>query len=111
MNALHRRIADLAIWVAGLLGGCAILAGILQTAEIVVFPDQLYAVLCLGAAISALVLMTINARYGRVTTLARTGTVEFRKNPVVFLLVFTTLAGLLLALIVELGRFLLFGNP
>ncbi len=111
MSPLHQRLVGVTIWVAGLLGGCAILAGMLQTAEIFVFPDQLYAILCLGVAISYLVQMAIKARYGRVSPLVRTGTIEFRQNPVLFLLMFSTLAGLLLALIIALGRFLLSGAP
>lgn len=109
MSALHRRIVDLTIWSAGLLGGAFVVAGMLQAADIAVFPDQLYAVLCLGGAVSVLVRMIVDARYGRVTTLGRVGTVEFRTNPVVFLFMFVTLAGLLLALIAALARFLLFG--
>ena len=110
MSSLHARVVEVAIWVAGLLGGAATVAALLQSGEFFVFPDRLYAVLCLGVAISSLVLMAVNARYGRVTTLARRGTVEFRKNPLVFVLMFSTLAGLLLALIVVLTRFLLFGS-
>ena len=109
MTALHRRIVDATIWAAGLFGGCAVLAGLLQAAEIFVFPDRMYAILCLGVAISYLVQMAVNARYGRVSPLVRRGTIEFRKNPVLFLLMFSTLAGLLLALIIALGRFLLSG--
>lgn len=109
VTALHRRIVDATIWAAGLFGGCAVLAGLLQAAEIFVFPDRMYAILCLGVAISYLVQMAVNARYGRVSPLVRRGTIEFRKNPVLFLLMFSTLAGLLLALIIALGRFLLSG--
>lgn len=110
VSALHRRIVDGTIWAAGLLGGCAVLAALLQTAEIFEFPDRMYAILCLGVAVSYLVQMAIKGRYGRVSPLGRKGTIEFRHNPILFLLMFSTLAGLLLALIIALGRFLLSGG-
>ena len=105
----HTRLVDATLWVAGVLGGCAVLAGVLQAQEFFVFPDQLYAVLCLGVALAFLVRLAIEARHGRVSPLAHRGTVELRHSPVLFFLMLLTLTGLLLGLIFMLGRFLLFG--